>query len=92
MTGIGSMWAGAVSNAGGVVFTGDDDGNVLALEAKTGKHLWNFNVGERLTASPILYELDGKQYLAIASATAIFNFALFEPVKSVPLPKIVIRK
>ena len=92
MTGTGSMWAGAVSNAGGVVFAGDDDGNVLALDAKTGKHLWNFNVGERLTASPIIYELDGKQYVAIASATAILNFGLFEPVKAVPLPKIVIQK
>src|SRR6266478_2590088 len=92
MTGIGSMWAGAVSSAGGVVFAGDDDGNVLALDAKTGKHLWNFNAGERLTASPIIYELDGKQYVAIASATAILNFGLFEPVKSVPLPKIVIQK
>ena len=58
----GSMWAGAVSNAGGVVFAGDDEGNVLALDAKTGKHLWNFDVGERLTASPIIYEVDGKQY------------------------------
>ena len=92
MTGIGSMWAGTVSNAGGVVFAGDDDGNLLALEAKTGKHLWNFNVGERLTASPIIYELNGKQYVAIASAQAIFNFGLFEPVKSVPLPKITIQK
>ena len=92
MTGIGSMWAGAVSNAGGVVFAGDDDGNVLALDAKTGRHLWNFNAGERLTASPIIYELGGKQYLAIASATAILNFGLFEPVKGVPLPKIVIQK
>ena len=82
MTGIGSMWAGTVSNAGGVVFAGDDDGNVIALDAKTGKHLWNFNVGERLTASPIIYELDGKQYVAIASATAIFSFGLFEPVKA----------
>jgi alcohol dehydrogenase (cytochrome c) len=86
------MWAGAVSSAGGVVFAGDDDGNFLALDAKTGKHLWNFNAGERLTASPIIYELDGKQYVAIASATAILNFGLFEPVKAVPLPKIVIQK
>ena len=92
MTGIGSMWAGAVSNGGGVVFAGDDDGNFLALDGKTGKHLWNFNVGERLTASPIVYELDGKQYVAIASATAILNFGLFEPVKPVPLPRIVIQK
>jgi hypothetical protein len=56
------------------------------------KHLWNFNVGERLTASPIVYEAASKQYFAIASATAIFNFGLFEPVKAVPLPKIVIQK
>jgi alcohol dehydrogenase (cytochrome c) len=92
MTGIGSMWAGAVSNAGGVVIAGDDDDNLLALDARTGKHLWHFNAGERLTASPIMYELDGKQYVAIASATAILNFGLFEPVKPVPLPKIVIQK
>ena len=92
MTGVGSMWAGAVSNAGGVVFTGDDDGNFLGIDAKTGKHLWNFNVGERLTASPVIYEQDGKQFVAIASATAIFSFGLFEPVRAVPLPKIVIQK
>jgi alcohol dehydrogenase (cytochrome c) len=92
MTGVGGMWSGAVSNAGGVVFAGDDDGNMLGLDAKTGKHLWNFNVGEILTASPILYEMDGKQYLAIASATAIFNFGLFEPIKPIPLPKVVIRQ
>jgi alcohol dehydrogenase (cytochrome c) len=86
------MWSGAVSNAGGVVFTGDDDGNVLGIDAKTGKHLWNFNVGEMLTASPIIYEVDGKQHLTIASATAIFDFGLFEPITPVPLPRIVIRK
>ena len=74
------------------MFAGDDDGNLIALDAKTGKHLWNFNVGERLTASPIIYEVDGKQYVAIASATAIFNFGLFEPVKAVPLPKVAVQK
>ena len=79
-------------NAGGVVFTGDDDGNMIGLDAKSGKHLWNFSIGEMITASPIIYEVDGKQHLAIASATAIFSFGLFEPVKPVPLPKIVIRK
>ena len=74
------------------MFAGDDDGNFLALDAETGKHLWNFNAGERLTASPIIYELDGKQDVPIASATATLNFGLFEPLKAVPLPKIVILK
>jgi alcohol dehydrogenase (cytochrome c) len=88
MTGMGRMWSGTVSTAGGVLFAGDDDGSLVALDAKTGRHLWHFNMGELLTASPITYEVDGKQYVAIASATAVFAFGLFEPAQSVPLPKI----
>jgi alcohol dehydrogenase (cytochrome c) len=86
MTGVGRMWTGAVSTAGGVVFTGDDDGHLVALNAKTGEHLWHFNMGEMLTASPITYEAGGKQYVAIASATAVFSFGLFEPARPMPLP------
>jgi alcohol dehydrogenase (cytochrome c) len=92
MTGFGRMWSGTVSTAGGVVFTGDDDGHLVALEAKTGKHLWHFNMGELLTASPVTYEANGKQYVAIASATAIFSFGLFEPAQPIEQPKITIRK
>ena len=92
MTGGGRMWTGTVSTASGVLFSGDDDGHLLALDAKTGKHLWHFNMGESLTASPITYEVDGKQYVTIASATAVFSFGLFEPMQSVPLPKITLTK
>ena len=88
MTGAGRMWTGMVSTSAGVVFSGDDDGHLVALDASTGKHLWHFNMGELLTASPITYEVDGKQYVAIASASAIFSFGLFEPAESMPLPKI----
>lgn len=88
MTGASAMWSGVVSTAGGVVFTGDDDGHLVALDARTGKHLWHFSMGELLTASPVTYEVDGKQYVAIASATSIFSFGLFEPMHSVPLPKV----
>ncbi|MDX1978951.1 MAG: PQQ-dependent dehydrogenase, methanol/ethanol family [Bryobacteraceae bacterium] len=91
MTGAGRMWAGTVSTAGGVVFTGDDDGHMVALNARTGEHLWHFSVGENLTASPITYEVDGRQYVAIASATAVFSFGLFEPAQSVPMPKVTVR-
>ena len=88
MTGFGRMWTGTVSTATGVLFSGDDAGQLIALEAKTGHHLWNFNMGEKLTASPITYEVDGKQHVAIASATAIFAFDLFEPAETIELPKI----
>ncbi len=92
MTGSAAMWSGTVSTAGGVVITGDDDGHLVALDAKSGKHLWHFNMGELLTASPITYEVDGKQYVAIASATAIFSFGLFEPMRPIPMPKITMQR
>lgn len=88
MTGPAESWAGTVSTAGGVVFFGDDDGHLVALDARDGKHLWHFQMGESLTASPITYAVDGKQYVAIASATAIFSFGLFEPAAPVALPPI----
>ncbi|MBK5293619.1 MAG: PQQ-dependent dehydrogenase, methanol/ethanol family [Acidobacteriia bacterium] len=87
MTGDASSWAGTVSTAGGVLFFGDDDGQMVALDSKDGRHLWHFNTGQRLTASPITYEVAGKQYVAIATATDVMAFGLFEPAPSVPLVK-----
>src|ERR1700722_8613286 len=85
MTGSGEMWAGTVSTAGGVVFFGDDDGQLVALDAGTGKHLWHFYMGQLLTASPITFLADGKQYVTIVAETDVFPFGLFEPEVSVPL-------
>jgi hypothetical protein len=45
-------------------------------------------MGEGLTAAPITYAVNGKQYVTIASATAIFSFGLFETAPSMPAPKI----
>ena len=78
MPGPAKMWAGTVSTAGGVIFSGDDDGNLVALDAKTGKDLWHFSMGDTIFASPMTYELGGKQYVAIASAPSVFVFGLFE--------------
>jgi alcohol dehydrogenase (cytochrome c) len=87
MTGKGEMWAGTVATATGILFFGDDDGQLVALEARTGRHLWHFNTGQLLTASPITYGVDGKQYVSIATATDVMTFGLFEPAQSVPLVK-----
>lgn len=86
LTGKAASWSGAVSTAGDVVFFGDDDGQLVALDARTGQHLWHYLMGENLTAAPIVYSVDGKQYVAICSATAVFNFGLFEPQKAMALP------
>jgi alcohol dehydrogenase (cytochrome c) len=77
MPGPATMWAGTVSTAGGLVFTGDDDGNLVALDSTTGKDLWHFYTGHTLYASPITFEMDGRQYVKIAAESDIFTFALF---------------
>ena len=91
MTGPGESWAGTVATATGLVFFGDDDGQLVAVDARTGKHLWHFGMGEGLTASPIVYGVEGKQYVAIISSTAVFSFGLHEAMKPVPVPKIQMR-
>jgi alcohol dehydrogenase (cytochrome c) len=86
MTGPGTMWGGTIGTVTGVIFTADDDGHLIAVDAKEGKHLWHYQMGEPLNASPIIYSVDGKEYVAVAASTAIFSFGLFEPVKSIPVP------
>jgi alcohol dehydrogenase (cytochrome c) len=85
MTGPGNAWAGTVSTASGIVFFGDDDGHLVAVDAKSGKHLWHYSTGQRLSASPITFEVDGKQYVSISAGTEIYTFGLFEPIKPVPV-------
>jgi outer membrane protein assembly factor BamB len=87
MTGPATMWAGTVATAGVLVFFGDDDGQLVALDAATGRDLWHYNMGQLLTASPITFSVAGKQYVSIASATDVFTFGLFEPAKPITLVK-----
>ncbi len=79
LTGPTASWAGTLSTAGGVVFSGDDDKHIIALDAKTGKYLWHFNLGQTVDASPITWARDGKQYVTIVTRSDVFTFGLFEP-------------
>ena len=58
---------GTMTTAGGLVFHGDVRGLFKALDAKTGQALWQFNTGSGISAGPMTYELDGKQYVAVVS-------------------------
>ena len=70
--------AGLVSTAGGLIFAGDDQGFLTGLDAKTGKPLWHFNTGARISASPITYAVKGKQYVAVAAGSVVVAFALVD--------------
>lgn len=61
------FWAGAVATSTGLVFTGDMRGYFMALDARTGTLLWQFQTGSGIIGSPITYELDGIQYIAVPS-------------------------
>jgi len=69
-------WSGVLSTAGGLVFSGDAEGNFMALDAASGKILWHFQCGAAIYAGPMTYAIDGKQYVAIAAGTALFAFGL----------------
>ena len=61
------FWAGAVATSSGLVFTGDMRGYFMALDARSGELLWRFQTGSGIIGSPITYELDGTQYVAVPS-------------------------
>lgn len=72
----GSWSAGVLSTAGGVVFAAGKDGNLTALDAASGKYLWRFQTGAEINSSPVSYMIDGQQFVAVASDSALFVFAL----------------
>ncbi len=69
-------FAGVLSTAGNVVFSGTEEGHFYALDARTGRHLWNFPAGGRVTANPISYLVGGKQHVAIAAGDILMSFGL----------------
>ena len=62
--------AGSIATAGGLVFVGTGSniaGYFFAFDAKTGALLWKYNTGSGIIGSPITWEQDGEQYVAVMS-------------------------
>lgn len=58
---------GILTTASDLLFIGQPDGNLLALDANDGSELWRFQTGAAISASPVTYEIDGEQYVAVYS-------------------------
>jgi outer membrane protein assembly factor BamB len=56
-----------MTTAGGLVFYGNVAGIFKAVDAKTGKVLWQFRVGTGILQSAVTYAIDGKQYIAVVA-------------------------
>ena len=57
--------SGTLATAGGLVFVGDVDRYLQALDEDNGKLLWKIRLNDALSSSPISYSVKGKQYLAV---------------------------
>ena len=67
---------GTMTTAGGLVFAGEANGNFNAYDARSGNRLWQFQTGAGANAPGMTYEVDGDQYVAVASGG---NFQLNFP-------------
>jgi alcohol dehydrogenase (cytochrome c) len=63
----GVLWGGVLATKGGLVFTGTPEGYLKAFDARSGKQLWQFQTGSGIIGSPITWEADGEQYVAVVN-------------------------
>jgi PQQ-dependent dehydrogenase (methanol/ethanol family) len=57
------MDGGATASAGGLVFTGDQQGILYAFDAASGDDLWQANLKLAFGTAPVIYSIDGTQYV-----------------------------
>lgn len=73
-SGIGG--GGLLATAGGLVFSGDGSGNLVAYDEVNGKPLWHTHIGP-ISNAPQTFMLDGHQYLICASGDSLWSFLLY---------------
>ena len=60
-----SCYSGAVTTAGGLLFVGQNDGNLVAYDAETGKELWHWQTGAGANTTVTPFEDEGEEKIAI---------------------------
>jgi alcohol dehydrogenase (cytochrome c) len=73
-----TSWGGTLATAGGLVFVAEDSGALMAVDAKTGAPLWQFQTNANWKASPMTYAFDGRQHIAVAAGSNILAFKLID--------------
>jgi len=60
-----------VATGGGLIFVGDAAGHFKALDDRTGKVLWDANLGAPISGYPITYAVNGKQFVAVSTGPSL---------------------
>ena len=67
-----SCYSGSVTTAGGLVFTGRNDGRLTALNSATGRRLWEFQTGAGMNSPVSIFQYEGTEYVVAYSAGSLF--------------------
>ena len=78
---------GVLTTAGDVLFMGEGNGEFNAYNAATGELLWQYDCGAGVNAPPITYEVDGRQFVAVAAGgNQLFGFKQGDTLHVFALP------
>ena len=78
-------WSSIAATGGGLLFTGKETGEFIAIDADTGKNLWSFQTGSGINAQPITFTHNGRQYITVLSGIGGAYWSMSrELVKNVP--------
>ncbi len=81
------VYCGVLSTGGGLVFYGTMEGWFRAVDARTGKVLWQFHTGSGIIGDPMTFlGPHGKQYVAIYSGIGGWMGAFAQPSMSLDDP------
>jgi quinoprotein glucose dehydrogenase len=69
-TGAAATLNGIIVTEAGIVFGAGRDNQIRAWDSDTGKQLWSSRFGGNFVGSPVMYEMDGRQYLLVPAAGA----------------------
>ncbi len=68
--------SGNMVTAGNLVFQGVEDGGFYALHAETGEELFRYDAPRPIRASPMTYQVNGKQYVTVVATNTVVTLAL----------------
>ncbi len=68
--------SGSVVTSGDLVFQGTEDGGFYGFHAETGEQLFQYDAGRTIRSSPLTYEVNGTQYVAVIASNTVLAFAL----------------
>ena len=69
-TGVAATLNGIIVTESGIVFGAGRDNQIRAWDSDTGKQLWSSRFGGNFVGSPVMYEMEGRQYLLVPAASS----------------------